>query len=359
MIRFSGKQWDQVEDNYRKWWKGELGRPILPVVITGADPGRPRPPAPLLRFSNCADFSIPPEELIDRIDYELSALEFYGDAFPWVNMHHFGPGAAAAFLGAVPEPAENTVWFHPEKQLPIEELHFTYDPANPWLRRIKDIYRAGMRKWGGSVCMALTDLGGVMDILASFRGTEGLLYECLDSPGEVARLCGEIAGLWLEFYRELTELLRGQRGYSDWSSAFSPEPSYILQCDFSYMIGPEMFAAFVRDELARTGEALDKPFYHLDGIGELKHLDSILGIESIRGVQWIPGAGEPETRDWSEVYVKIAAAGKKIMAPYGLDRYLDEIIQAVNKPDALLKMQMSYPQSQKAEALKKLSRYGL
>jgi 5-methyltetrahydrofolate--homocysteine methyltransferase len=358
MIRFSDKQWERVRDNYRKWWKGELGRPILPLIISGADPGRPEPPVPSLSFSNCTDFSVSPEQIVDRMDYDLSAYEFYGDSYPWINMHHFGPGVVAAFLGAAAEPAEGTVWFHAAKETPITDLHFTYDPDNAWLRRVKDIYRTGMRRWGGDVCMAMTDLGGVLDILASFLGTEGLLFELLDHPQEVCRLSGEITELWLRFYREITEILRGQQGYSDWSSIYAENPSYILQCDFCYMIGPDMFSSFAGGSLARTADSLDRPFYHLDGIGELKHLDSLLAIDAIKGIQWIPGAGEPETRDWSGVYAKISGAGKKIQAMYGLDRYLDEIVAVIKRPDDLVKGQITCSPEEKAGALEKLSHWG-
>jgi 5-methyltetrahydrofolate--homocysteine methyltransferase len=358
LIRFSDKQWDEVRDNYRKWWKGELGRPILPLLVSGADPGRNEPSVPSLSFSNCADFNISPEQIVDRMDYDLSCCEFYGDSYPWINMHHFGPGVAAAFLGAVLEPAEQTVWFHPEKEVSITNLHFTYDPDNVWLKRVKDIYRAGMRRWGGNVCMGMTDLGGVLDILASFVTTEGLLFELLDHPGEVCRLSGEITELWLQFHREITEILKGQQGYSDWSSIYAESPSYMLQCDFCYMIGPDMFQSFVRRDLTRMAGALDRAFYHLDGIGELKHLDSLLAIEALKGIQWIPGAGEPETRDWSEVYAKISGAGKKIQVMYGLEKYLDEIVAVIRRPDDLLKGQITCSANEKTEALRELSRWG-
>ena len=80
------------------------------------------------------------------------------------------------------------MWFTPKKKVPIRELHLAYDPDNPWLVRIKDIYRAGMKKWGGNVCMGMTDLGGVLDILASFLTTDQLLYDLYDEPEEVQRL---------------------------------------------------------------------------------------------------------------------------------------------------------------------------
>jgi 5-methyltetrahydrofolate--homocysteine methyltransferase len=359
MIRFSDKRWDQVIDNYRKWRKGELGRPILPMVITGADAGRPMPKAPLLNLSNCADLSVPAAEIIDRFDYQLSTYEFYGDSFPWVGMHQYGAGVAAAFLGALLKSDANTVWFQPpEKKTPIEELHFTYDGDNVWLRRIKEIYREGVKKWGDSVCMSMTDIGGGMDILASFLTTEGLLYEVVDHPEEVLRLCREITGLWLVFFEEFNEIIKGQRVFSDWSSKLTEKPTYMLQCDFCYMISPQMFGEFVYEDLVKISSAIEDAFYHLDGIGELIHLDSILTIDNIKGIQWIPGDGEPEKRDWSEVFSKISAAGKKIMVGYRMDRYLDEVLKAVKKPDDLIKMKFYYTMGEKEDALKTLARYG-
>ena len=331
---------------------------LFALIINGADAGRPMPKNPLLHFSNCADLSISAEAIIDRIDYELSTYEFYGDSYPWVRMHDFGPGLAAAFLGATLEPAENTVWFHLDEKVPIEELHFSYDENNVWLNRIKDIYRAGMKKWGGNVCISMTDLGGGLDILASFLGTEALLFEVVDHPKEVKRLCMEITELWLKFFAELGDFLKGQRVFSNWSSMLSEKPSYMLQCDFSYMIGREMFNDFVYDDLNRISSALDRAFYHLDGIGEIIHLDTLLSIDGIKGIQWIPGAGEPETRDWSELFRKISAAGKKIMVGYRFDSYLDEILKVIKRPDDLIKMQFSYPMEEKEAALKTLAKYG-
>ena len=359
MIRFSDKQWDNVIGNYRKWWKGELGRPILPLVIHGADPGRPAPSVPTPQFANCGDFSITVDQVIDRMDYDLSSHEFYGDSFPCVRMAHFGPGIMAAFIGAKAEPVKETVWFYPEKQKPIKDIHFTYDENNIWLNRVKDLYRAGMKRWGGDVCMPMTDIGGGMDVLASMLTTETLLYEVLDNPDEVKRLCLEITGLWLRFYREINDIIGKQRVFSDWSGQLNEKPTYMLQCDFSYMISVEMWKKFVHDDLAVISSATDKAFYHLDGIGELVHLDDLLSIDSIRGIQWVPGSGEPETRDWSKLFAKISAAGKKIQAGYGLDSYLDEIIKVIKKPDDLQKMHMHYPMKDKESRLKQLGKYGI
>jgi len=59
---------------------------------------------------------------------------------------------------------------------------------------------------------------------------------------------------------------------------------------------------------------MDYSFYHLDGPDALNHIDDILAIDSINGVQWVPGAGgELRCSDaWMAVYKKIQAAGKNI-----------------------------------------------
>ena len=358
MIRFSDKQWDVLINNYRKWWKGELGRPILPLIISGADPGRPMPKAPSHHFSNCADFSLSVEEIIDRMDFDLSSLEFYGDSFPLVRMAHFGPGVMAAFLGARLEPAEDTVWFYPPKKVPIEDLHFSYDESNIYFNRIKDIYRAGMKKWGGNVCMAMIDIGGGMDVLASMLGTEELLIEVLDNPKEVKRLCLEITEIWLKYYWELNDIIKGQRVFSDWSSRPNEKPSYILQCDFCYMISTKMFNEFVYDDLSKTSSALDKAFYHLDGKGALPHLDTLLSIDTIKGIQWVPGSGEGESKNWDDIIEKISKAGKKVWPAYKIDPNLDKIIKVVKKPDDLYIAPRYYSMNEKKEGLKLLEKYG-
>jgi hypothetical protein len=124
------------------------------------------------------------------------------------------------------------------------------------------------------------------------------------------------------------------------------------------MIGRGMFKDFVTDDLAAISSELGKTFYHLDGIGEIIHLDELLSISGIAGIQWIPGAGEPETQDWSELYEKISASGKKLMAPKNMDSYLDEILEVIKKPDGLIKMQMIYPLKEKEFTIKKLAKYG-
>ncbi len=351
-IAFSNERWDEVKKNARLWWAGELDRPLMQFAMGGRDPGRPEPGLPSYGFVPFYDLSISPEAIVDRWDYDLSRLEYLGDGFPsiWPN---FGPGCIAAFLGSDLKAGSDTVWFHPKEQQEIADIHFEYQPDNFWLNRIKDIYRAAMDRWQGAMQIGMTDLGGNLDILSTFRPAEKLLLDLYDHPDEVKRLTWEAHEMWWKYFEELDSLTRpANPGYTAWAPMFSSEPYYILQCDFAYMIGPDAFDEFVKPELAASCKRLGNAFYHLDGIGQLPHLDSLLTIPELTGVQWVPGTGSPDLDQWPEVYRKIRDAGKLIqiwgdirmldtiagqigtakgIQLFGWASSRDEIIQAVNK----------------------------
>ncbi|MCK9479084.1 MAG: hypothetical protein M0R40_06235 [Firmicutes bacterium] len=332
-INFSENQWDKIKRDYTLWWKRELERPLVPVVLKGLDPGIAKPSTPLLSQATCHDLSVPAKDIIERIDYELSQNLYLGDAFPYFNMDCFGPGIAAAFLGADLNNATGNVWFHPKEIKPLNEIYFEYNPDNVWLIRIKEICYEGMKRWQGQVQMGMPDLSGMLDILSVFAQGDKLLLALYDEPGEVKRLVWEIQKFWFRFYDEINEVLQPiNPGYSDWSQIYSPTPSYVLQCDFAYMISAEMFEEFALPEIKSSCKKLSHTLYHLDGIGNLPNLDSILKIKELDAVQWVPGEGQPPQSKWPEVYRKIAAAGKNIQIREGFD-----LLEAVSNQIGTLK----------------------
>ena len=311
-IHFSQENWAQVKANYAAWWAGTLDRHLMRITVTDAYPATHTPRAPILTQANAHDFRYSPEELIEALDVQMGQYAFYGDAFPFVSFDRFGPGVLSAFCGARLDNSSGTIWFFPDAERELDQIHVVYNPENQWVRRIKDIYRAGIRKWGNMVVLGMPDLGGVLDVAATFRGTENLLLDLYDDPDEVLRLCAEIEVAWYEAYADFSSILRDAGiGFSYWSSIYSDEPSYILQCDFAYMISPEMFRKFVMPTLRRDCKKITNTIYHLDGIGQLAHLDDLLTIDELNAVQWIYGDGQLSGRHWMDVYKKIDRAGKR------------------------------------------------
>ena len=354
-IDFDSKRWDKIKDEYSRWWKGELKRPLIHMTLTGSTPDRKEPEYPFKGFSSHFEKSVSADKIIDMWDYNLSSQKFIGDGFPsvWPN---FGPGVISAFMGACLANDENTAWFHPSRELKIHEIHWKYDSSNYWLNRIKDICKAGISRWQGNVQIGLTDLGGNLDIVSTFRPSEKLPMDLFDNPAEVKRLTWEAHDLWWKYYDEIHSVLRPVNpGYTAWAPIFSETPYYILQCDFCYMIGPDMFDEFVKPELEASCKKLSNAFYHLDGVGQLPHLDSLLRIKELKGVQWVPGAGQPAIPYWPEVYRKIHEAGKLIYI-WGDMKTLDILVEQIGTSEGII-MFSGCDISKKAEAVEFLKKY--
>jgi 5-methyltetrahydrofolate--homocysteine methyltransferase len=305
-IAFDG--WERIERNWTAWWAGELARPL--VVIEGVAAGSEAVVAAAPDFTSEFGLDTPVDAVLDCYERRLEATRYHGDAFPkwWPN---FGPGIVAGFLGAEVHCAKDTVWFTPGADTEIAALQVAYDAGNPWWRRVRDLTAAAVERWGDRVAVAHTDLGGDLDVLASLRTTERLLYELTDAPDEVGRLARDISQLWQRYYDELSAIIQpAGRGTTPWAAIWSPAACYMLQCDFAYMLSPRMFRRFVLPTLAERCAGLDHAFYHLDGKGQLPHVDMLLGIDALRGIQWIPGDGAPPVEEWLPLLKRIRDAGK-------------------------------------------------
>ena len=355
-IDFSPDRWEVLKENYRLWWEGK--RFIASVELSGRDVGRPMPKAPLLAQANCHDFSVSAEDVIDRVDYELSGNVYLGDAFPFFSLNAFGPSAGALLLGAKADNSTGNMWCSPPNDTPITELHFEFDPNNIWLNRIKDICHAAVKRWKGQVLVGNCSISGAFDTLAVFRTTEELLIDLYDYPEEVERLVWEIHHLHFRIFDEINSVLFPVNpGYSDWLRPYSDTPYLTLQSDFAFMIGPDMFDRFVKPELEACVNRLGRSMYHLDGVGQLAHLDSLLQIEKLDAVQWMPGAGAKPQAEWPEVYQKVIAAGKSVHGG-GLDTAI-KLIDQIGNSGRFMAATEKEELSEEAHYRRKLAELGL
>ena len=357
MIDFPLERWAKIREDAARWWAGELDRPLIQMRVHGQDPGRPEPKR-TAGVRDVYDLSIPAEDIVDCWDYGMCRTEYLGDAFPsvWPN---FGPGVLATFLGGRAGPAEDTVWFRPADEREIADLHLEYNPDSVWLRRLEDICRAATDRWQGQVLVGMTDLGGTLDVLSTFRPAEQLLLDLVDHPDEVRRVTWEIHEAWWRAYEDITRALGpANPGHGSWAPIYSRPTYYMLQCDFAYMIGPRMFDEFVRPELAECCRKLGNAFYHLDGIGQLPHVDSLLAIEDLKGIQWVPGEGKTSPDRWVGVHRRIRDAGRLIQIYDGGElAYLDTLAEGLGSAAGIVEV-VSVSVEERAKAEAHLRRYG-
>jgi hypothetical protein len=306
-IHFTEEDWQRIKRDWSAWWAGDLDRPLLTLEVKEYFPSEPW--THLTRFG----LEKPVDQILDEIEPELEGTHWLGDAYPkwWVNC---GPGVVAAFLGSTPIWRPDTTWFSPLEGIhALEEIQPRFDPTHPWWRRALDYTQLAMERWGDQVVVGTTDLGGNLDILASLRGSQSLLMDLGDAPDEVDRLVKTITSIWLKCYDELNALIsKSGRGNACWAPLWSPGQGYMLQSDFSYMISPRMFRRFVMPDITACCDHMDYAFYHLDGNGQLSHLDDLLSLPRLRGIQWVPGDGQPQAEAWPELIKRIRNAGKLV-----------------------------------------------
>jgi len=307
-LEFSQADWQRIELDWTSWWQGMLDRPLVAIETIPSNSGITL--ADLYTQLGKYGLDTPVDSILDQIEIHLKKVEYLGDAFPrwWPN---FGPGSLAAILGSELEFVNNTTWFHP---LPVEDL-FSIQPGfnriSPWWKRHQEFMERAIARWQNTLVIGNTDIGGNLDVLASLRGSNRLLTDLVDHPDQIEVLTRQITSSWLEMYTALDGLLcRTQKGRSYWTPFWAPGRMALLQCDFSSMISPKMFNQFVLPDIQACCEVIEYPFYHLDGRAATRHLDALLSIEKLRGIQWVPGAGEPPAEEWLPLLSKIREAGK-------------------------------------------------
>ncbi|MBN1401614.1 MAG: hypothetical protein JXA74_12295 [Anaerolineae bacterium] len=309
-LHFTERDWERIERDYEAWWAHDLERPLVYLAGKTHVPGVDY--AEVHSFVSNYPWSVSEEEIVQDVTRDLEATRYYGDAYPrwWVN---FGPGILAGALGAHVRVVPDTVWFEPAQPVAAHDLHLTHarDASNRWWRRIVRLTELAVEAWQGQVQVCHTDLGGNLDILASLRTSEGLLLDLYDAPEEIERLVREVTAQWLTAYAELDGIIRPTcHGTGPWAPIWAKGRTYMLQSDLAYMISPGMFERFVMPDLIACCDFLDQGFYHLDGPGQIAHLDLLLSIPRLRGIQWIPGDGHPSPDQWLRLLKRIIDAGK-------------------------------------------------
>lgn len=325
-------EWEQIKERYSQFWKKENKTPIL--LLKGMKGKYPYPKEPKSMKECWTDV----DYLIEKERTNIKNMYFLGDAYPLVNPN-LGPDIFGATFGADLIFQSETSYSVPFVQDDWEEP-LIFDEDNCWWKKIKEITRAFVEDSRGEYMVGISDLHAGADGLVSVRGSQNLCYDLLDCP-EVFRKTSEIL---LPAFKKQFEALyamtqKCQKGTSNWMGIYKDEPWYVTSSDFICMISREHFQELILPELKEEINYLKgNTIFHLDGPDALKHLDDLLEISNLAGIQWVYGAGQPSARYWIDVLKKIQDAGKLInvglqrgdaeevfraLSPEGVSYYLD------------------------------------
>lgn len=315
--------WEQTLERFDLWWSGTGG-----TVLLAADLKRP---APVFRDMN--EFTDIPAAHQKYSDY-LKSGTFAGDLVPDMSSY-LGPGSLCTFIGAEPIYSDKTIWYR-ESGASVDELIHTCRKVlegqkNKWYRWSLEASRYYSVNAGAGYRTSMPDLQQNLDILAAVMGADRLFYEMMDNPAKVRELLEILYEVWYMAFSEHSDIITGEDGYSSFThyNIIGKGKTSVLQSDISCMMSPAMFDEFEMPYLRKQCNELDNVIYHLDGPGAQMHLDSLLEIEGINAVQWVPGAGNPGNADacWDGLYDKIIRSGKGLyvfLQPDEIDGFLEK-----------------------------------
>lgn len=310
---------EQSRRRYAAFWDRSCADrpPLYLTVRRQAGDGFPEPTDNYQRWADM-------DYRLNAARWNIGATLYMADGFPnaWVNM---GPGVLAAMIGSEYGYAESTVWFGHNEQLLAEGYggmdRLALRADNPMNAHVLEFTRRMCREGVGKYLTGITDIGGTLDVLASLRGTETLLYDVVDDADNVVRARDIIDALWEKAYTESYDIIRAAYGgpMTGWIPLWCDKRWFPLQCDFSAMISPDAFERLVLPSLERHTRFLDHSVYHLDGPGELPHVDMLLGLNRLDAIQWVPGAGNYDglSEHWYPLYERIQRAGKGLVMTLG------------------------------------------
>ncbi|KKM06741.1 hypothetical protein LCGC14_1740970 [marine sediment metagenome] len=310
---------EEAKERMKSWWDHETtDRPTIAYNI----PESPNSVKALVA-SSVLNFELANnwdgiDPILDTFESNTDGLVWGGECIPRY-FPNYGAGSMAAVLGITPEYTSGTIWYN--QRTDVKDIVSLLESAkldnnNEWYLRLKRTTEiAAKRGAKHNYCVAMTDLGGIIDILTSFLGPQEIIIQMRRNPDLIDTCRAIILDKYLKLYDELQNIINKHvDGCDTWLNLWCPKRYYTMQSDLSVMLNQKYFERFVLPDLKEQAEHMDHSMYHLDGPEQIRFLDDILKV--VDGIQWVPGAkpGMPQdgADEWIPLYKKIQKAGKNI-----------------------------------------------
>lgn len=366
------KNWEETKEKWKNYWKHQnTGRPLMCVVARkpeiehlagetsgdGCMQGRYYAMPEDLKWKDMEDKYQNAERIVARYRQFCDTHLFLAESFPNLVVD-FGPGSLAAYLGSDIEFREDTVWFTECLDDWEGVPPFKFNPENKWYKKHLELVKSCRELAGDDFYVDMPDLMENVDVLASLRGAQNLLFDMIDEPEVIQERVKQITDVYYDYFNSFYDIIKDQEGGNVYTvfQIWGPGKTVKLQCDFSALLSPDWFREFVLDSLKEQSQKADCVLYHLDGPDAIKHMDALMEVDGIDALQWTSGDAGPDgtLEDWDVIYDKAIAAGKSLWVKV----YSGEFEDWIKNVDRLVKRygshslflffpEMSYEQAQR------------
>jgi len=253
----------------------------------------------------------------NAMTYYRECTEYVADEVP-AYCPSFGPDQFAAFFGVklnYSVDSGGTSWSEPMPGELSDILPLEMSPENVVYKGMLELAAVFADEAKSDLVVGNIDMHSNFDGLSAARDPQNACVDLLMYPDESKTALEQIDAIYSRFTKEYAGSARQREtGSHGWTSAYCEDLFNTIQCDFICLLSPAMADEFVIPYLARELDVLDHSIYHLDGPEAIPHLDSLLSLKKLDGVQWVPiaGPGKPmaDNPHWYELYHRILDAGK-------------------------------------------------
>ena len=315
------KNWEHIQSRYDEFWAMQNNdRPLM--FVTSPKNGSDYSKAPKLPEDLTARW-MAFDKVIAKNRWTLENSYYTGEGFPYF-MPNLGPDIFGAILGCELVFGEDTSWAKHFVADWAECESFKLDKRGKWYKALSEFTDMAVADSRGDYIVGVTDLHPGVDALVSLRGPEDLCMDLYDCPEMIMPLPEKIWPVMKELYLDQVKRTScGISGTVTWLPCYHRKNWYVLSCDFMCLISTGFFEAFALPELLTEMEFFDANLFHLDGPGALRHIDRLLEIPALGGIQWVSGSGAARESEWTDLLVKVQRAGKRLqlnVAPNDIER---------------------------------------
>ncbi|MCF7864202.1 MAG: hypothetical protein K9L89_05375 [Kiritimatiellales bacterium] len=320
MILQTKPDFAEVKQRWNAFWEDELlDRPMVCAMVP-KDGGRTLVDVNRAHYWNPCTGNY--DAQLDLIDQWADATLFMGELVPYFSPDH-GPDQFGAWMGSELKFSPDNIqtnWAEPVLKDWESFLPVSLQEDNPTWQSILKYASLLKERGAGKYIVGMADMHSHMDAFSALRHPDKLCMDLYDDPELVKEGCSQARALYAGIYEKIYAAggMSKETGTIGWLPLWCEGKTAAVQCDFSVFLSNEMWREFVLPGILEEVAYLDRCFYHLDGKQQLIHLDDLLAIPDLDGIQWVPGEGQPEmfSRHWRDVLKKILAAGKKVIV-YG------------------------------------------
>lgn len=298
----------EAQQRLRAYWQGDMidrACVSVPAPKDGFHPAK-------RSLITAEDFDLP--KAVEQFETWAEQMFFGGESMPAL-MPNFGPDQWAGFLNAkmTLAPEMDTSWVKPLYHDADEIVELAIDPDNRWWKAVVDLTELAAQHGAGKFILSTIDTHSNLDCLSALLSPVQLCLDLVERPDAVLRALQQVDALYDSVYKTIHQAGRmDEFGSTSWLDMWCEDKTQAVQCDFAYLISPEHFRRYALPSLEYEINYLDQAVYHMDGPGQIRHLDDLLALPHLHTIQWVPGAGQPPAPVWIDMLQKIQNAGKSV-----------------------------------------------